>query len=134
MDKATLLKMPESNYMDKEQTDFFKSLLVSLALEKTEALNSARKQLGALGNPSDVSDQGTIEETRSMISRTIDRANRALVDIRTALSAIQDDAYGYCIVSGERIGLERLLANPTAMLCAEAQTIQEGTRKHYTAA
>ncbi|MDG1580824.1 TraR/DksA family transcriptional regulator [Pseudomonas sp. GOM6] len=133
MDKEALLKMPESDYMDAVQTEYFKALLVKLALEKTEALEVAREQLGALGNPSDVSDLGTVEETRSMLGRTIDRANQSLLEIRTSLRAIADGEYGWCAQTGEAIGLERLIANPTARLCADAQALKEQVRKHHAA-
>lgn len=133
MDKEALLKMPESDYMDEVQTEYFKALLVKLALEKTEAMEVAREQLSALGNPSDISDLGTVEETRSMLGRTIDRANQSLVDIRNSLSAIADGEYGWCAQTGEAIGLQRLLANPTARLCADAQVLKEQVQKHHAA-
>ena len=46
---------------------------------------------------------------------------RLLRKINAALARIEDGSYGYCLESGEEIGLRRLEAVPTATLSVEMQ-------------
>lgn len=39
--------------------------------------------------------------------------------------------YGYCLESGDPIGIPRLLARPTAEYCAEVKVTQELKEDHY---
>ncbi|MFH0780513.1 MAG: TraR/DksA C4-type zinc finger protein [Pseudomonadota bacterium] len=45
--------------------------------------------------------------------------------IDKALARIKDGSYGYCELTGEKIGLKRLEIQPTATLCVEAQEMVE---------
>ena len=47
------------------------------------------------------------------------------------LKAPKSGDYGYCLESGEPIGLRRLLSRPTAEYCAEVKTINEEKEKHF---
>ena len=51
------------------------------------------------------------------------RGQIAMID--KALSRINDGTYGYCEMTGERIGLKRLEIHPTATLSVEAQEMVE---------
>ena len=48
-----------------------------------------------------------------------------------ALKRIDDGSYGYCVNTGEPIGIERLLVRPTALFCAEEKNRQEKIEKAY---
>ena len=56
---------------------------------------------------------------------------RSLKKIDQALSRIDDGSYGYCEETGEPIGLQRLIARPTATLSIEAQERRELKQKLY---
>ncbi len=53
------------------------------------------------------------------------RNRTQIVMIDKALARIKDGSYGYCEITGERIGLKRLEIQPTATLCVEAQEMVE---------
>jgi DnaK suppressor protein len=48
-----------------------------------------------------------------------------IILIDKALARINDGTYGYCEMTGEKIGLKRLEIQPTATLCVEAQEMVE---------
>jgi DnaK suppressor protein len=48
-----------------------------------------------------------------------------IVMIDKALARIKDGTYGYCEMTGDKIGLKRLEIQPTATLCVEAQEMVE---------
>jgi RNA polymerase-binding transcription factor DksA len=50
---------------------------------------------------------------------------------RQALASIDDGTYGYCEETGEPIGIQRLLARPTATLTIEAQERREMKQKMF---
>ncbi len=54
-----------------------------------------------------------------------------LKKIDQALARIDDGSYGYCEETGEPIGLQRLIARPTATLTIEAQERREMKQKLY---
>ena len=76
-------------------------------------------------------DQGLIEEERNTLYRTLERLNAQSAEITRAIQAIKDDEYGWCEDTGEEIGLERLIAQPTAKLSAVAQARMESAAAHY---
>ena len=51
--------------------------------------------------------------------------------IDTALKKIDDGTYGYCLETGEEIGLKRLIARPIATMTVEAQERHEKQEKVF---
>ena len=51
--------------------------------------------------------------------------------IDEALGRIEDGSYGYCLETGEQIGIKRLEARPVATLSIEAQERRERREKQY---
>ena len=49
------------------------------------------------------------------------RQQHVIREIDNALARIEEGDYGYCEVSGEEIGVKRLLARPIASMCVEVQ-------------
>ena len=48
-----------------------------------------------------------------------------------ALKRIEDGSYGYCLETGEEIGIKRLEARPVATLTLEAQERRERRERQY---
>ena len=72
--------------------------------------------------------------SESMVYRTagmIDANLEGAHDNATALKRIEDGSYGFCEETGEPIGLQRLIARPTATLSIEAQERREMKQKLY---
>jgi DnaK suppressor protein len=132
MTEAEVLAMPESEYMNDKQLEFFrftlqalKSSLLSNAGETTEHL---REDTSIVPDPA---DRATIEEEHALELRTRDRERKLLKKITQSLSRIEAGEYGFCDETGEPIGLGRLIARPTATLSLEAQQRRELKQKMF---
>lgn len=126
-----LLAAPEDDYMNDEQLEFFRNLLKTQADEVRQSLASARAQLASFENEPDELDKASIEEERRMALRFLDRQTKLLPKIDQALKRIDSGDFGYCDVTGEPIGIKRLLLRPTATLCAEEKQRQEQKERNY---
>lgn len=123
---AELLAMPDSEYMNEQQQDFFKARLEAL---KDDLLSNAGETTEHLREDTsivpDPADRATIEEEHALELRTRDRERKLLKKISQALARLESGDYGYCDETGEPIGLGRLIARPTATLSLEAQQRRE---------
>ena len=79
----------------------------------------------------DPNDRATQEEEFSLELRTRDRERKLIRKIDEALKRIEDGSYGYCLETGEEIGIKRLEARPVATLSVEAQERRERREKQY---
>jgi len=69
----------------------------------------------------DVLDQSAQQTEIFVDFSTRERQCQMLQEIELALDRIEAGEYGYCEITGEDIGLKRLVANPVATRCIEAQ-------------
>ena len=69
----------------------------------------------------DESDNATFEQEITMNLRMSERDNNLLKKINAALERIENGTYGYSVVSGDEIGLSRMLARPLATMTVEEQ-------------
>ena len=127
-----VLAMPESEYMNDKQLEYFrlqlqtlKDDLLSNAGETTEHL---REDTSIVPDPA---DRATIEEEHALELRTRDRERKLLKKISQSLQRIDSGEYGFCDETGEPIGLGRLIARPTATLSLEAQQRRELKQKMF---
>jgi DnaK suppressor protein len=132
MTEAEVLAMPEPEYMNEKQLEFFriklqtlKDDLLSNAGETTEHL---REDTSIVPDPA---DRATIEEEHALELRTRDRERKLLKKISQSLGRIESGDYGFCDETGEPIGLGRLIARPTATLSLEAQQRRELKQKMF---
>jgi DnaK suppressor protein len=127
-----LLAMPESEYMNEKQLEFFRVRLTAL---KDDLLSNAGETTEHLREDTsivpDPADRATIEEEHALELRTRDRERKLLKKISQSLARIEAGDYGYCDETGEPIGLARLLARPTATLSLEAQQRREMKQKMF---
>jgi DnaK suppressor protein len=130
--EAEILAMPDSEYMNEKQLEFFrvklqtlKDDLLSNAGETTEHL---REDTSIVPDPA---DRATIEEEHALELRTRDRERKLLKKISQSLNRIDAGDYGFCDETGEPIGLGRLIARPTATLSLEAQQRRELKQKMF---
>jgi len=132
LSEAELLAMPESEYMNDKQLEFFR---VRLQGQKDDLLSNAGETTEHLREDTtivpDPADRATIEEEHALELRTRDRERKLLKKISQALARLDTGEYGYCDETGEPIGLPRLLARPTATLSLEAQQRRELKQKMF---
>ncbi len=132
LSEAELLAMPEAEYMNEKQIDFFRTRLQQ---QKDDLLSNAGQTTENLREDTtivpDPADRATIEEEHALELRTRDRERKLLKKIAQSLARLDSGDYGYCDETGEPIGLARLLARPTATLSLEAQQRRELKQKMF---
>ncbi len=127
--EAMLLKMPASAYMNAEQLAFFRDRLETLRNEMLSNAADTTEHLKENENFADPNDRATVEEEHMLEQRVRDRERKLLKKINQALARIDSGDFGWCLETGEPIGLPRLLARPTAEYSIEAQERHEKLEK-----
>ncbi|MCF6767521.1 TraR/DksA C4-type zinc finger protein [Thiotrichales bacterium 19S11-10] len=127
--EAKLLAMTEDDYMNDEQLGFFRHLLEEHKNELVLSIEEAKKNLSEAEHNIDLNDVATQQEMQQLYLRTVERQGKLLRKVESAIKRTESGDYGYCEVTGEPIGLRRLLARPTATLSIQAKEIQEHHEK-----
>ncbi|HJY39984.1 MAG TPA: RNA polymerase-binding protein DksA [Steroidobacteraceae bacterium] len=119
-------------YMGKEQLEHFRQILNTW---KRDLMNEVDRTVDHMkdeaANFPDPNDRATQESEFSLELRTRDRERKLIRKIDEAIKRIEDGTYGYCVETGEEIGIKRLEARPVATLCVEAQERRERREKQY---
>jgi len=129
--EAELLKMSEKDYMNPAQLDFFRQKLQTLKNDILKNASETTEHLRENILVPDPADRATIEEEHALELRTRDRERKLLKKVEQALARIESGDYGWCEETGEPIGLNRLIARPTANLSLEAQERRELRQKLF---
>lgn len=126
-----LLAMPEKDYMNDRQLEFFRNRLSAMEEELRSNAGQTTENLRETTVVPDPADRATIEEEHALELRTRDRERKLLKKVQAAIKRIDDGEYGYCEETGEPIGVARLMARPTATLSLEAQERREIKQKTF---
>ncbi len=126
-----LLKMPESDYMNPAQLEFFRERLLTMERDIRTNADETTEHLRETVIVPDPADRATIEEEHALELRTRDRERKLLKKIKQSIDRIDSGDYGWCEETGDPIGIPRLLARPTATLSLEAQQRRELRQKLY---
>src|SRR5882672_6904379 len=119
-------------YMSKEQLEHFRIILLTWKRDLMEEVDRTVLHMkDEAANFPDPNDRATQESEFSLELRTRDRERKLIRKIDEALKRIEDGSYGYCLETGEEIGVKRLEARPVATLCVEAQERRERREKQY---
>jgi RNA polymerase-binding transcription factor len=119
-------------YMGRDQLEHFRVILSTWKRDLMEEVDRTMSHMkDEAANPPDPNDRATLESEFALELRTRDRERKLIRKIEEALSRIGDGSYGYCIETGEPIGVKRLEARPVATLCIEAQERRERREKQY---
>ena len=113
-------------YMCPEQLAYFYHILNNQKQELLQTsdsvLNSVRTaEKSASDGVGDESDSAAFEQEVTMNLRMSQRDNNLLKKIDAALARMENGTYGYSVVSGEEIGIKRMLARPLATMTIEEQ-------------
>jgi DnaK suppressor protein len=131
LSQTQLLAMPDEAYMSQAQLTFFKQTLETELALLQENMRQTSEHLSLQQETPDPADRATQEENHSLELRARDRERKHLKTIHAALRRIEEGSYGYCEETGEKIGLQRLLARPTTRLCLEAQERHERRERQF---
>ena len=117
-------------YMNEAQQNYFRMLLLEWK-RSIHASSSATLQSLQDGpiRDSDLNDRASSETDWGIELRTRDRQRKLVSKIDAALRRIDAGEYGYCEVTGDPIGLKRLVARPIATMTVEAQEAHERREK-----
>lgn len=113
-------------YMCPTQLAYFYKILTAqkeeLVSDSDSVLNAVRlaEKTEAVG-VGDESDNATFNQDITFDLRISERNNNLLKKINAALDRMENGTYGYSVVSGEEIGIQRMLARPLATMTVEEQ-------------
>ena len=121
-------------YMCEQQLAYFYQMLMA---QKEELMQDSDSVLSAVrlaekteaAGVGDDSDNATYEQDITMNLRMSERDNNLLRKINAALDRIENGTYGYSVVSGDEIGLNRMMARPLATMTVEDQEEYEQRRQ-----
>ena len=120
-------------YMCPMQLAYFYNILNSqreeLQSNSDSVLNAIRlaDKTEAVG-VGDESDNATYNQVITMDLRMSDRNNKLLQKVNAALDRIANGTYGFSVVSGEEIGIGRMMARPLATMTVEEQEEYESRK------
>jgi DnaK suppressor protein len=120
----------DESYMNESQQEYFRKLLMSWKrLILTASAGTLQQLQDGPIRDADLNDRASSETDWGIELRTRDRQRKLIAKIDSALRRIDDGEYGYCEVTGEPIGLGRLIARPIATMTVEAQQAHERREK-----
>ena len=120
-------------YMCPEHLAYFYQLLSAqkeeILQQNVSTLNtvSSTNKTGATITGDDL-DIACAEQETTMTLRMAERDNNLLQKINGALERIENGTFGYSVISGDEIGLSRMLARPLATMTIEEQ--EEHEKRH----
>jgi DnaK suppressor protein len=117
-------------YMSPQQLNYFRVLLLEWKKSILSAAENTLQSLqdGPIREP-DLNDRASSETDWGIELRTRDRQRKLIAKIDAALRRIDEGEYGWCEVTGEPIGINRLIARPIATMTVEAQQAHERREK-----
>ena len=122
----------DEEFMSKRQQEYFKAKLLTwkgeLLAESRVTIEDMKEDPGKLA---DNVDQASEETSKTVLLRTRERQRKLIAKIDQALGRIENGEFGYCLETGRRISLRRLMARPIATLCLEAQERHERQEKVF---
>lgn len=113
-------------YMCPQHKAYFYQLLTAQRAELTndssDVLNAVRlAEKNDAAGVGDDSDNAVFEQEITMNLRMSQRDNNLMRKIDSALERLENGTFGYSVVSGDEIGLQRMLARPLATMTVEEQ-------------
>jgi DnaK suppressor protein len=120
----------DEEYMSAQQMNYFRVLLLEWKKSILSAAENTLQSLqdGPIREP-DLNDRASSETDWGIELRTRDRQRKLIAKIDSALRRIDEGEYGWCEVTGEPIGINRLIARPIATMTVEAQQAHERREK-----
>ena len=121
-------------YMCDEQLAYFYQILNTqrdeILQDRDSVLSDVRMaEKNENAGVGDEQDQASAEQEITMNLRMSERTSNLLQKINAALDRIENGTYGYSVISGEEIGIQRLWARPLATMTTEEQEEYEQKKR-----
>lgn len=122
----------KEDYMSVKMLAYFRDLLLTWRKELVEGNTETIIDLQENSSiESDLADQATLELDQMLELKNRDRARKLISKIDEALDRIRNGDFGYCVETGDPIGVKRLMARPIATMSIEAKRRQEKKEEAY---
>ncbi|MBI9091946.1 MAG: hypothetical protein JEZ12_22265 [Desulfobacterium sp.] len=119
-------------YMNNRQLQFFRERLLMELEELNAMINQSLTRIQSIRSETwDPVDLSCSETKITIHLNELDRSHKKRCQVRRALERIDKGSFGYCILTGSEIGIDRLNALPCATLAVETQELLE-TRPKQT--
>ncbi len=116
----------DNDYLTPEQLEYFRERLLNWKDELITLSNAIMANLKEVNlRGPDPIDCGSLQAEKERTLLTSHRNAKLIHQIEHALARIQNGEYGYCEITGEKIGLKRLAIMPLTTLSIEAQERME---------
>ena len=118
--------LKDEEYMSQYMLRYFKNLLANTLdkiLQKEPQISHSIMEESIIR--ADYLDQGVEEELRHNEFTFLEFENIRRIETEEALDRINHGDYGYCLETGDPIGVKRLIIVPTAKYTLEIQEIKE---------
>lgn len=112
----------DTDYLSPDMCNYFKNKLEELRqqiLEKEESISL--NLVHTTTREADLLDQGATEDLHYGELSIQEHEERSRQEIENALQRLKDGTYGYCEITGNPIGVKRLMLIPTARYSIKAQ-------------
>lgn len=121
-------------YMCLEQRAYFYQILMAQKQEiidgNSDVLNTVRGIDSEINNGGgDDADNASQEQALTMNLRMSERDNNLLKKIDSALDRLENGTFGFSVISGDKIGISRMLARPLATMTVEEQEEYEARKQ-----
>lgn len=121
-------------YMCDNQLAYFYQILNTqrdeIMQDREDVLNDVRMaEKNESAGVGDEQDQASAEQEITMNLRMSERTTNLLQKINAALERIENGTYGFSVISGDEIGLQRLMARPLATMTVEEQEEYEQKKR-----
>ena len=122
----------DEEYMNPDQEGHFRNILLAWRQELMEEVDrTVHHMQDEATNFPDPNDRATQESEFSLELRTRDRERKLIKKIDEAITRLDNHEYGFCDGCGVEIGIRRLEAHPTAILCIDCKTLDEIREKQH---
>ncbi len=116
----------DEEFMNDAQVEHFQNILNNWKNELMQEVDrTVHHMQDDAANFPDPNDRATQESEFSLELRTRDRERKLIKKIDESLKDIESGDYGFCESCGIDIGVRRLEARPTAVLCIDCKTLDE---------
>ncbi|MEQ1594742.1 MAG: TraR/DksA family transcriptional regulator [Casimicrobium sp.] len=123
-------------YMSSPQTNWFRGRISAELARVNASLEEIRNQFDpdTAVAIADDNERASTEEQIATARGNSDRLTLEAHALNAALRRIDNGEYGWCSETGEEIGLDRLVAVPSAVRCIATQEVVERRRSQYARA
>jgi len=120
----------DEEYMNPLQLEYFRQKLIArreeLVEESRQTIENLKDEVRDVG---DEAERASRETENALELRTRDRYRKLINKIESIIRRVDEGDYGYCVDTGEEIGLDRLEARPQAERTIDAQERWEHLQK-----